>query len=436
MGKKSKLAVWLGAYVVILLFAMFGYIYFSSIETNRFHIDEYQFLKKTYYFDLFFLDNNFTDDRWLSDSGDDFMQPKLGIYIYGLAFHAVGIADIEDYLETIRFNAYKVGGEEWGRSIWGKPLTVLPMEVEGIVELVKAGRMVAVGFTLVSLGLIFWLGRKIYGSLFGWLALLLIGTNPLLSYFGRLAMTDSMQLFFFYLTFLLSLFLAKTFEEKNIPKLIMISGLLGFSTAFAAGVKVSGIMALIFVNLVFMAKMVTKLKKKKLWSIALNQILLNLVFGLVFVYLHPYLYENTLARFYFMFADRLKAAEDYKLIFPGAAVDGPIEGIKITVSRLLLPRGRHTNDLLLGSDLILFLGGVYLTTKRAITSLKQKRIEGESLIVIWLLVLIVCLFVYLKNVFPRYFLPLASVIALVQAYGLSWLIKRLKVFLENRVNIS
>lgn len=57
--------------------------------------------------------------------------------------------------------------------------------------------------------------------------------------------------------------------------------------------------------------------------------------------------------------------------------------------------------------------------------------SGELIIILWTIVVIGSLIFYLKNSWPRFFLPTVSVIAILQAYAVTVIIQALTAKIKN-----
>src|SRR4030042_4729091 len=93
-------------FCLVLILASFIFNKYSSgLFEHNFHEDEQHFTRKSYYFDLFFIHPDLTDERWYKY--DSPAQPKFGPYIYGIVFHLNGINDIQQKLQELKFSDYR-----------------------------------------------------------------------------------------------------------------------------------------------------------------------------------------------------------------------------------------------------------------------------------------------------------------------------------------
>lgn len=430
MGK--IIITWLKLLIFSNLFLFTTVFYFSSLKIPIFHIDEYNFLRKTYFFDLFY-QRKFTDLRWQEDN---FNQPRLGVYLYGLGLKMKGIDDIAGYQEQINFNTIKIGQQFWWEKLFWQPLEVFPANLESTVELIIFGRHLAAIFTLGIFFIILGWGLGTKNLHFSFWAILLLTFNRLLFYYGRVVMTDAFQLFFFFANLILSFYYLKSFFRKRKKLFLFLSLLIGINCAFTAGVKVIGVLALFFSISLFLF-LLQQNKQKKYFSflfLILSFLFLILSFYLLFVLLNPQIYSCPFKGFWEMFASRWESAEQYQRE-GGNPVVNQLVALRLIIKNILLPGNRYGSFgliPLLPLDLLFFSGGIYLLLKKW---LAKKKLETESILLIWLVETFFSLIFYLKNDWDRYYLPLSSAIALVQAYFLAFLSKKLIVFLRQRKRV-
>ena len=146
----------------------------------------------------------------------------------------------------------------------------------------------------------------------------------------------------------------------------------------------------------------------------------------VFIFFHPYLHQNTLKHFVSLFANRLSAAHDFRLLYPNSAIYSREDAAERILRVTLLPKSPYVNFRfkVLPIDLLLFLMGLWLIGKksREVFS-KTRKISPELIVIIWTFVVIGSLFLYLRNDWPRYYLPSVAVITIIQAYAMTFLFR-------------
>ncbi len=424
MSKIIKL--WFQVLVFSYLFLFLAVFYFSNPEASLFHLDEYLFLKKSYFFDLL-LKKDFSHPGWQEENFD---QPRLGTYIYGLALRFKGIKDIQEWQKENKFNTIKVKGVVWWEKLFGEKFNDFPSELKPAVDLIIYSRRVAAFFGFGSLILLFFLGwlNKDLGLAF--FSASVLGVNRLMLYYGRVAMTDAFQLFFFFLNLILLCFYLKFFFQKKIKLLFLCYFLLGLSAALATGVKVIGILSLIyslmvFTVLFFINRRIKSLPAKKLFLGACSTFA---TFYFLFVLINPQIYSQPIKGFIQMFTVRWQSSVECQGQ-SGRPVKNKLEGLSLMVEKLFLPGNRFGNFgfvPMIPLDLLLFSGGAIILFKKAKQRLKAKnKLSLEFILLSWFALCFSSLFFYLKNDWPRYYLPLTAALTLIQAYCLAWLAEKL-----------
>jgi hypothetical protein len=421
-------------------------IYFQNLKTHSFHIDEWGFVGKSYYFDLLFIKKDTKDPRWHQDFQEalvDAEQPKVGPYIYGLTLHLAGIPDIEKKFEAIEFGKLKENEIPWINLWWNQELKNLPQNLLPKIELIRTARFTSVLFSLGTFLLIGILGYKTKGLLFGILSTVLIATNSLMYTFGKRAMTDSIQLFFFFLNLTLVMIFLEALKGKDNQKITLLSLVLGINAALGVGVKISGILILFFLTILIFALLYLQTKQQKSPLPLLKSYFLIIIsFLVVFVLLHPYLYHHTIKHFFSMFLNRLIASQDYMKGMPITAIYSRWEALTLIIRQTLSPTHGPYVNFRTGNfplDFVLFVTGAWYLGEKALADFFSKeKISGELVLLIWSLVVIVSLVFYLQNNWARYYLPAETVITIIQAYAVATLVdalwpptaKRLSRFLK------
>ncbi len=407
--------------MTILLFL--GWFYLSGLKQQSFHVDEHEFVRKSYYYDLFFLKNDLKDARWYTEDAP--FQPKFGPYIYGLTLHLSGIHDIEEKMNQIDFgNIYKKDiSAQW--TWWRNPPTSPSQAVKERYQLVWISRKTGILFSLATfIVLLTFLKQKSFSLAI--LSTSLLGTNSLMQAFGKRAMTDSMQLFAFFSNLLIIWMFLKSQQNNQIRRRNMLSLAMGLNLAFAVGVKVSGIIILPFIGIIFLLLYLNSQNRKTTGSAVVSSLgIITSVFLIVFVLFHPYLYEDTPYRFVNMFIDRMDQAELHRLDTPFFAVNTRWQAFKLIVQRSFSAPGT-ANFRFFGMefDLLFFISGVWLMIQEAYEKLKKQKVMTiEFLLLTWTAVSAASLVFYLKNDFPRYYLPTIANLTIIEAYALHRLLK-------------
>ena len=416
--------------VMIVLFVPLSLLYLQRLETQRLQIDEWAFIRKSFYYDLFFVKRDWKDSRWYiskMDDGDDPEQPKIGSYIFGITLHLAGITDIEKSLDDVGFYRIEPGGARWWISWWNKPLINPPPELIPKLQFIWEGRRTAVFFSLLSFLFLFLFGMKMNGLFYSVVAVVLLSFNHLMMISGRFAMTDSMQLAFFFANLLLTVHYVKAVENNQRKKVFLLSLALGIKASLGAGVKVSGMLIVVFLVILSLFLLLVHRQRRTITRLLCSGTLIMTVgFLSVFIFFHPYLHQNTLKHFVSLFANRLSAAHDFRLLYPNSAIYSREDAAERILRVTLLPKSPYVNFRfkVLPIDLLLFLMGLWLIGKksREVFS-KTRKISPELIVIIWTFVVIGSLFLYLRNDWPRYYLPSVAVITIIQAYAMTFLFR-------------
>lgn len=419
----KSIAFWLKLILIFNLSLFTVVLYFNGFKNNRLHVDEYSFIRKSYFFDLFFIKNDFKNPCWLTD---EFTQPRLGPYIYGLTLHFYGIKDIEQWQKESKFNDITIIGEKWHAFYFWKPLENFPPDLHQFADIIYKARTAAVLFTFGTFILIFSLGLLAKNFLFSLVGIFMLSTNWLIYYYGSVAMTDAFQLFFFMANLLLIYRYGKiVFKPKNQNGYLWISLAIGINAAFATSVKVIGILALLFFvlsSVIFI--MISKFKRNYWCRWLISNVIVISSFFLIFIFLNPQLYRQPFLGSWQMFSNRWEGAKEYQRLGIGEAIYNKTQAVKYIIDRLLLTHNLYGNfsDLPF-ADIILLAGGLIILGKIARQKWRQKKeFSIELILILWWLVTLTSLVFYLKNDWDRYYLPLEAAITLVQSYFLAYLL--------------
>ena len=423
VGREYRGLLALGS--LFLAFLIFN-LYWKDLKTHVFHIDEYSFLRKSYFFDKFFIKKDLDDKSWQKD---DFNQPKLGLYIYGLALHLRGIKNIESFQKEIKFNEIKINDKSWWYEFSFKKFENIPESLNPARELIYKGRKTSVVFSFGVFLLAFVFTKLFKKPFFSFITVVLLANNNLMWYYGRMAMTDSFQLFFFFINLISVYFYLQSFWRKQNRRFIFLSFIIGINSALASGVKVIGILALCFFigtfAFIFFHNFKTRLFDKT--TLFASFLIVVSVFFFLFVFLNPQIYNQPFKGFYKMFTSRWQGAENYRLI-EGRPVFSQKEALILVFKRLLKPGnfgGNFGSVSVIPLDLIFLFSGLCLLFNRIrLGHKKAKDISLEFLLLFWFMVVFISLVFYLKNDWLRYYLPLGSAITLIQSYFLAWLLEK------------
>ncbi len=384
-------------------------------------IDEHEFIRKTYYFDLLFLKHSLGDKRWYDGKEDDVAQPKLGPYIYGFSLHIAGIRDIESALAKTRFNTIKINGNVWWSELWLKNPDTFPKELAESMKLIFIGRRVAMGFTVGSVLLLYILCALVGSVECAYVVSLLVLINPLWNWEGRFAMTDTMQIFFFILGLIILVFWHRAWQKKETRMMFLQSAALGVVCALATGVKVTGIMLVFFILLYHVILFVFDASERsRIHELLWSAFIVVTVFCGLFYAMNPFLYAHPITNFIYMFQHRLEAARTYYVkLYPGSALKTRSQALWFILVRTLLPGAWYGNFSMttLPADLLLFLGGITMLLRRSVLMFRSsKRLQPFAILPLWIGFVFFCLSLYLTNDWSRYYLPFVYSICIAEGY--------------------
>jgi hypothetical protein len=416
----AKYAVLLVIPVTLIAAAMF----YHGYRSQYFFVDEYEFLRKTVFFDLMFARRDFGDRRWYKTSLEDSAaQPKVGPYIYGLSLHLAGIPDIERYFTSIGFNDTVPDRDPWYVTYWMKTPTQFPPEMAPYLDLIYTGRRTALLFTAGTIGLTYLIGVTFGGPAVGLAAAGLLMTNRLFTAEGMFAMTDTMQLFFFALTLLLCLAWRNTaVSGRRLPTVVLGVGV-GIAAALGAGVKVTGMLAFVFALVFFPTVAWFELRAgRRSGYLLLSVFAAGAAFAGLFFALHPFLWPDPINNFWFMYHERLLGAKTlYWRDYPGTAITSRRMAMNLIFLKLFAPDGGYGNFPFppFPVDYALFVTGIGISVASAVkTSRETAHIPAVSALPVWTILVFGSLIAYLTNDWSRYYLPAVSVLCLVEAYPL------------------
>jgi 4-amino-4-deoxy-L-arabinose transferase-like glycosyltransferase len=390
-----------------------------NLDNHPFYIDEHEFVRKSYFFNLYFIKHDLKDPRWYDTALEGgALQPKVGPYIYGFVYHLMGYTDIEKTFTETGFNTITVGSRPWYEALWLKEPNTFPPQLRGSMKLIGIARRVALIFTVGSVALLFLLCTLLVSPIFAYAASILVVANPLFTWEGRFAMTDTMQLFFFFLGLLFLVLWQRAWNGKKPFRTYGLSIGIGLVSALATGVKVTGIMIFLFAIAYCTFLCVTgKSKKKRVREFVVAMGLLIITFCGLFYILHPYLYSDPIHNFYAMFHNRFEDAHTFYFDeFPDSAIPSRLLAIRRIYIRTLAPNASYGNFPLWGLpvDLLLFIGGIGML----IRSVKTR------ILPLWIGFIFLCLVFYLYNDWSRYFLPAVVGVCMAQGYAIIWIISR------------
>lgn len=401
-----------------------------QLKRHMFFIDEYEFMRKSYLFDVYFLKQNLGDPRWTDAALEsDAPQPKVGPYIFGLALHLSGVRDIETAFRQSGFSTIQVDGHPWWEALWTKEPSKFPDSLAQSFSYILIGRRAAAVFSIASILFIFLLGTTLHSSVLGFIAAILFLVNPLFRLEAGFAMTDTMQLAFFLLTVLLLVYWRGAWQEKSYPWLMTLSVGIGLAASLAAGVKVTGMLAMLFVGMhqvyIYAWEEMTAALRRML---VLSTATMVVVFWSVFYALHPYIHTDTFRQLRYMYQARMNVSQTlYAQTYPHTYIPTRIQALRYVLMRTMLPYSLYGNfsHSWIPWDMMLVLGGSLVLVNDVFIRWKKSGVLPRlAILPLWISFTAVSLVWYLSHDWSRYYLPVVSGITILEAYMITYLFFR------------
>lgn len=405
----------------IVLFTAVGILFFSKISREPMHEDEYFFVRRAEFFDLFFLKRDFQNPLWFSFDGID--QPQVSHYYYGAVLHIAGVKDIKEALEQARFTEMVPGWDRYGqpKNVLWKELyqrQYLPEEYHEKFQLILKGRTGAAGLLLLSLVLLLVILRQVVEPWWAFAGIAAFVFNPITVTYGTKVLGDQVLLLFLLLIPLLA---AKLTAIKKPEKLLAAFVTLGISCGLAVGAKLNGVVTLFFLWALALRYVFRSWKSKQkhqdiffisLWS--LSPIVVSLTAGLVFWALHPLVWQNPMYGFMKYFQFRWRIVDAQARVWPDSSLTHNWVG-KLTAL------DQHLFYLPLKIDLLLFCFGLALLLRTLWLGLKQEGFGQLNTYALWILALFSSFLFYIPLNWERYFWILVPWVIFSQVVGLQYL---------------
>jgi len=435
---EKKLRLLLPALFFLALFLIAGFRFFNRLDLVVYQCDEYSYLRKSYFLDLY-LTGNFKDRQW--QEGDARDQTKLMEYVYGIPGKIlynkkfIDLAREESQMENKSYANYS----DWAVS-YGQPASSLQIS-QNLKKVLYAGRMISVLFTIAYLLLacliVFWVtGFSYLLTLF---TFIFLATHPIINIHGRQVLADSGLNFFLTLGLLLLLLWWKEFwqERTDVRKLLCLTILSGLVGGLAAAAKLNGLLHLIISELVFVTAAVLYFfkgksgsKKHRLITLSWLAILNALITTGVFIGLHPNAWGNPFMEIKKFIDWRWWLTNYYRDYFPENNIASWLQAIQLIFLRTagFMPGvgslGFHyetkfkslTSAWYFFPNLVLFLAGVCHLLKDTFKREGYRKMTVP--ILLWSLWFIILVGLYLKLDWTRYYWPLFVPFIIIDSYGI------------------
>lgn len=407
--------------IIVFLILISYYRLAPHLMDEPFFVDEYHFIRKSYFYDLFFVRHDLRDPRWSNPALDgDISQPKIGPYIFGFALHLSGISDIDKKLSETNFITTNISNSTWFDYLSGHSPSYYEKLLHEPLKLIHIGRLVSVFFGILTVIAVFLLVCSVVGLPSAILASLILLTNPLFNSESRLASTSVIQLFFMILSLYLAYLWQQSHQKGKLLFNTIISTVLGLTLSFTIGVKTTGVIVLVPVFFVIIYSIFKQIARRKMVHLYVVNLFLIIFLTLSsFIYLHPITYRDIPSGLVQIFISRTERYTQYWDRYPDYAVSSRLHALQLTLHRSMLPWGEFTNFPLRGYpvDMYLILQGIFVCLYSMFLSRKKLPVNSP-IIIIWFSTTFVGLILYLVNDWSRYYLPLVSAISILEALGL------------------
>ena len=279
-------------------------------------------------------------------------------------------------------------------------------------------RLVAVLFSVMTLGIVIIIGMFIDNVVTGLLAATLYLTNPAFLTCMVRAMGDPILIFFMTIHVFLSILIAMRFFKHTSVAVPILAILSGIVSGLAMSTKLNGALLLISFWLV-----IAVLYEKRIIADAL-QVIVALTISLVttfyiFFFLNPYLWTSPLQNFNIMVDYRLKTIAYQSKLSSNPALSTISDRISHVIINILLPKGDYTtfHNSALPFDIVFFCFGLYILIRMAVRS--RARGSMALLFLVWAFPIITITTTMLAIDWDRYYLPIILIIKIIQAVGIT-----------------
>jgi 4-amino-4-deoxy-L-arabinose transferase-like glycosyltransferase len=406
--------------IFVLCFFILVSLGMERRKTAAFHVDEAHKISETYYYYLFFGLHDFHNPDWNTDFFSR-TNPPVAKYIMGA------------YLETRGQVIKDLSLENKFCELWSNEKELRRQVSDSML---LDARAVSVVFGVLTLFVLYLIGRLSGSVTTGILSALLLAGLPLFQYYATVALTDSILLFFMTAVVLATIVLANSARgeaaapRKGLvcPRNVRIACwvlVLAILITGAAGVKFNGLLAAAFFAVattsLAVVGMFTRNGKPVLLILktALIAAGVLLTSAVLFVAINPYLYDRPLAKVISVFKT-FYGFMVLQMIEPGPPLLAAAQKISAAgVYNFALPQ-----TFLLGNGetfyLAAFVTGIFFIIIDMAAALGKRKVPVWHIIVTaWIIVYGLGVGVWIRLAWDRYFLPLAPFIALTGGYGLA-----------------
>jgi len=306
---RKNVTFYLRLILLIITLYFLSLLLFKQATVYPLHEDELVFTRRAVFAD-WYASRSFSRPEWLSYESYDV--PKFAEFFYGFVIRHTFKQSATEYLINVAFLDPKSGlNLVTAADIYSNCCNYkdLPQEIREKTQVIIFLRQVSIStFVIPLLIIIFLIGLKTNGFSYGYISMILIGSNTLFISAMTKAMGDA-QLWFFNLLFvlltLLYFNLLKFKRTKNIsiafsPSILFFLTILGICAGLATASKLNGVLTLFFFVGVYCSYFISVGIRKFFFVALFHSILVVFVAYLTFFILNPFLWSNPILNTIFM----------------------------------------------------------------------------------------------------------------------------------------
>ncbi|OGK48580.1 hypothetical protein A3A93_03885 [Candidatus Roizmanbacteria bacterium RIFCSPLOWO2_01_FULL_38_12] len=449
---KTLLIIMRGVSKYLLNFTLiiaFVFMYLNASQTFSYFYDEYEWVGRSYFFDLA-INRDF--DNKLFESVFSYDQPMLVYYIYGAVLYP-GYIKEKKFKPNLTFEKY-LHTYDLYQDISMKTLSLRRLgynfdEINSIKKdsacdrllckstiLIDKARLINVFILAVATFIVFNLFQILLNNkILSIIGTLFWGTNFVIMRWSLQAQAEAIFLFLFNLG-ILFIFLI-FYKNKKRPIYFLAFGLI---SALCFSTKIHGFLLVVFFTVIYVFDLYDKAGKKKLPKNILPELkqflLVMFVFSITTLVLNPYLWKNPVQRLGNLYSYRYNRALTHQTYYPASALQDAPSRLNAAMQHLFLEKndGDYSRNYHFGSipaviRVILFIIGLIFAIK---ASLKEKRV-----IYFFIITFISMIFIafYLMLDWDRYYNILIFPLVVFFLYGIKGIYKlivKLITPLQNR----
>lgn len=449
LQKKIKFYLRFVLFIVTIYFL--SLVLFKQATVYPLHEDELVFTRRAVFAD-WFAAGSFGRSEWLTYESYDV--PKFAELFYGFVIKGIFKRSSNDYLTGIGFLDPMTGLN----LVTVEEITIdccfykdLPEGIRDKTQVIIFLRQVSISiFVIPLLIILFLIGLKTKGFTFGYIIMLLIGSNTLFISTMTKAMGDA-QLWFFNILFVLltllffnsiKLKLIKDFPCYFTPFKLFFLTVLGICAGLATASKLNGVITLIFFVLVYCCYCISAGVRKFFLVAALHSTVVVCVAYLTFFILNPFLWSNPISNTLFMAHHREEIISQQKKGSPTDRVVGFPEKISAIYELTLSADSEYSffrfgelnnktyffplhfvlddQKFIFPLDILLVMSSIVLLFLN-----RESHTDAFKIVLFFIAVFTFITTLFLPLKWERYFLPYMFSWGFLQAYVLTLIIQKL-----------